>query len=127
MRLVKTPSEAPRTALSYITIGAILTIWAAVWMWQFPATDSRFLRVLCYGILGTGIALLVIGFSVGPLGRAARHADLPPVDERGVTTTGPIVANAPTAQPVVKPVVGGLGAPPPSPTATQTTTTDGGA
>jgi membrane-bound metal-dependent hydrolase YbcI (DUF457 family) len=127
MRLVNTPSEAPRTALSYITIGAILTIWAAVWMWQFPATNSRFLRVLCYGILLTGLALLVIGFSVGYIGRAARHSELPPVDTREPTAAGPAVASNPAPQPAVKPVVGGIGTPPPSPTATHSATTNGGA
>lgn len=112
MKLVKTPSEAPRTALTYITFGAILTIWAAVWMWQFPSTHSRFLTVLCTGMLLTGIALLVIGFSVGFIGRAARHAELPPVDERGATSYAPVAGNAPAPQ-AVKPVVGGVGAPPP--------------
>ena len=115
MRLVKTPSEAPRTALSYITIGAILTIWAAVWMWQFPSTNSRFLRVLCFGILLTGVALLVIGFSVGYIGRAARHAELPPVEARGTTDYAPVAGTGPAPQPAVKPVVGAAGTPP-SPT-----------
>jgi hypothetical protein len=40
---------------------------AATWYW-------------CYGFLLTGLALLVIGLAIGPIGRAARHAELPPAE-----------------------------------------------
>ena len=74
------PSGAAPTALIYITLGALLTVWSGIWFLylQNTATDNRGLYYVCGGLLGTGVVLLIIGFATGRLGRAARQAELPP-------------------------------------------------
>jgi hypothetical protein len=73
-------SSAARTALIYITAGALLVIWTGVWYFYLrqsaPEGDSRY--YWCGGFAVTGIALIVIGLGVGQIGRAARNADYPP-------------------------------------------------
>src|SRR5262245_34561528 len=73
-------SAAARMAVMYITVGILLLVWSGIW-WAYmsqhpPAGDGVW--YLCYGLLFSGIALTVIGFIMGHVGRAARQADLPP-------------------------------------------------
>jgi hypothetical protein len=78
------PSPSARLALFYITAGALLVVWTALayWFYLVPrvpdGTDSRYFW--CYGFFFTGLVLMIIGFAVGRIGRAARHAELPPPD-----------------------------------------------
>ena len=73
------PSSAPGTSLAYITVGAILSIWSAVWYYAFRP-ETRWGSAVCMGLFLTGVAFLVIGFGVGRIGREARHAELPPAE-----------------------------------------------
>jgi hypothetical protein len=72
-------SSAARTALVYITAGALIVIWTGVWYLYLrnnpPETSSVY--YWCGGLLVTGLTLMVIGFGLGRIGRAARHADMP--------------------------------------------------
>jgi len=74
-------SGAARTAIFYITVGALIDVWTSIyWIYitrhadAYP--DSAYYWV--YGFFFTGLVLLVIGMALGRIGRAARHADLPP-------------------------------------------------
>jgi hypothetical protein len=74
------PSWASPAALTYITVGALLTAWAAIgglYAYWHPFR-SRGIYYLGAGILGTGIVLLAIGLSLGWIVRSARVAELPP-------------------------------------------------
>jgi hypothetical protein len=77
MPLITKPSSAPRTALVYITIGALLTVWSSVW-YLFSPPENRVGQLMDAGLFLSGLVLLVIGFTVGQIGRAARDAELPP-------------------------------------------------
>jgi hypothetical protein len=82
MPILSQPSSAARTALAYITLGALLIVWTGVWWWYLhtkPAEEvlSR-AWYICYGLMFTGVTLFVIGLAVGHIGRSARHAELPP-------------------------------------------------
>ncbi len=77
MPIMSKPSSGPRTALTFITIGSLLTIWSGIWFSRSPEASETGKTVIL-GLFLTGIAFLVIGFSVGYIGRAARHAELPP-------------------------------------------------
>jgi hypothetical protein len=73
-------SNAARMAVLYITVGILLVVWSGIW-WTYmskhpPSGDG--IWFLCYGCLLSGVALTVIGFIVGQVGRSARQADLPP-------------------------------------------------
>ncbi len=77
------PSAAPGTALLYITLGALMTVWSLAWYLMFTP-ESTVSKFLCIGLLSTGVVLLAIGFFVGQIGRAARKAELtPPEDTPG--------------------------------------------
>jgi hypothetical protein len=69
-------STTARTALIYITAGAMLVIWTGVWYLYLhnnpPETNSIY--YWCVGLLMTGLTLMVIGFGLGRIGRAARPA-----------------------------------------------------
>jgi hypothetical protein len=84
MWLFNQGSTAARTALIYITAGALVVIWTVVWYIYLhnnpPETNSVY--YWCTGFLMTGLAFVLIGFGLGRIGRAARHADVPP---EGVT------------------------------------------
>src|ERR1700730_16160637 len=80
MAILSTPSVAARTALIYITAGTLTDVWSGIWYWYMrshpPVAESTWFW--CYGFLLTGLALLIIVLAVGRIGRAARHAELPP-------------------------------------------------
>jgi hypothetical protein len=76
-------------AVIYITVGAILAVWTAVWYVYLHYTNAPAGPYFwCYGLFFTGLTLIVIGLALGRIGRAARHAELPPE-----------APNQPTAQP----------------------------
>ena len=77
MPIMSKPSSGPRTALTFITLGALLTIWSGVWFSRSEGASEN-AKTVILGLFLTGIAFLVIGFSVGYISRAARHSELPP-------------------------------------------------
>jgi len=72
------PSAAQGTSLTYVTIGAMLAIWSAVWYFGWNLRNPW--ATICVGLFLTGLTFLAIGFGIGHLGREARKADLPPED-----------------------------------------------
>ena len=57
------PSSAPGTSLTYITIGALLAIWSAVWYFGWSPQNPW--ATICVGLFLTGLTFLAIGFGVG--------------------------------------------------------------
>jgi hypothetical protein len=80
MPILSKPSSLAHAALAYITIGSLTLIWSAVWYWWLVDTryEGHAYRYICFGLLMTGLVLLVIGLVMGRIGRAARKAELPP-------------------------------------------------
>jgi hypothetical protein len=72
-------SAAARTALIYITAGALIIIWTGVWYVYLHNNPPEANNVYywCGGMLASGLSLLLIGLGIGRIGRAARHADAP--------------------------------------------------
>lgn len=101
MPILSKPSGAARTAVTYVTIGALIEVWSIVWyIWLTQhaspeRTEAAF--YWCYGFLLTGLVLLAIGFALGRIGRAARHAELPPDAPANVTAEPPANAMPPGA------------------------------
>jgi hypothetical protein len=117
MAIMTKGSSAARTALIYVTVGALTLVWTAVyffykWNHTGPADNSAY--YWCAGFLATGLTLLLIGFFLGRIGRSARHAELPPKEvtpavanaEQNAAARAHIVAPSPAA-----PVVAGNGQP----------------
>lgn len=123
MPILSKPSSAAYAALMYITVGALLLVWSGVWWWSLShnpeARDITF--YWCYGFMLTGLVLLVIGFGVGQIGRAARHAELPPQEVTAAATRAEQLAaeRAPIVQPVNPAVAPLMSAPPLAPAAGQ--------
>jgi hypothetical protein len=106
MWLFHQASTAARTALIYITTGALIVIWTVVWyVYLFnhsPETSASY--YWCTGFLVTGLTLIVIGLALGSIGRSARRAELPPdgtplavmnpQSQTDVTTTKETIANS---------------------------------
>jgi hypothetical protein len=100
--LLSKPSGAAPTALIFITLGALVTVWSIIWFMYLEnqATVPVGVRYFCFGLLATGLVLLAIGFGTGRIGRAARVAELPPdevtptVDKAGVRSGGTVVRNS---------------------------------
>jgi hypothetical protein len=90
--LHSTPSSATRLSLIYITGGTLIVIWTGVWYVYLhnnpPVSHTPF--YWCGGLAVTGLAFLGIGLCLGQIGRAARHAEIPP--EAVITT--PVVTDA---------------------------------
>jgi hypothetical protein len=107
MPLLSQPSFGPRTALTYVTIGALLDVWTTVWYFAFRSPEtplSSGASFWLFGLFLTGLALIVIGLLLGPLGRSARKAELPPaaavdaearIDQTAAAHPNPVVPVAP--------------------------------
>ena len=78
--LLSKPSSAAPTALVYVTLGAVLTVWSGIWFMylQNNPPGHQFVHYIDTGCLLTGIVFLMIGFGLGPMARFARQAELPP-------------------------------------------------
>lgn len=73
-------SKGARYAIFYLTAGALLMIWSAVWFYylkqhDYPAGDPRY--YVCTGLLLSGAAVFAIGALIGRIGREAKQADVP--------------------------------------------------
>jgi hypothetical protein len=78
MPMLTKPSFGPRVALIYVTVGALLCVWTLVWYFtrEYELAQSQWFWVA--GIFLSGITFVVLGLILGPLGRAAREAEMPP-------------------------------------------------
>jgi hypothetical protein len=104
MPVLSNPSAAARTALIYITIGALTIVWSVIWfVWLRNNPPERAgTYYWCAGMFLTGLTILVIGLTLGRIGRAARHAELPPQEVTGVEAG--IDQNAAARAPIIAPV-----------------------
>lgn len=104
MAMLSKPAFGPKVALVYVTIGALIDVWTVVYYFAFargePLSNTTWFFLL--GLFFTGIVLIILGLILGPLGRAARQAELPPAGastraeaniERTAANPPPVVAN----------------------------------
>ena len=72
------PSSVAPTALIYITLGALLSVWSGIWFVyeQNTASASRGVYYICAGLLMTGLALLAIGFVLGRMAHKAHSVEI---------------------------------------------------
>jgi hypothetical protein len=129
--LPSSTSSAARTALIYVTVGALMVIWTGVWYMYLrnnePHTQSPY--YWCAGLLISGITLIGIGLGLGRLGSSARAADIihsavvtapPPVDANGNPVAIVPQAPAPGQLTQAAPVTGAVPVPPPTANTTAT-------
>jgi hypothetical protein len=109
MSLLSNPAFGPRVALIYVTAGALIDVWTAVYYFAFARgrlEENSNTWFWVVGLFCTGLTLIVLGLLLGPLGRAARKAELPPdealpaesqLQHAAATTPHPVVVASPTA------------------------------
>jgi hypothetical protein len=82
MPILTKPSFGPRTSIIYITVGALLDVWVAVYYFVFARGDgdslSRTTQFWLLGLFLTGLTLVIVGAFLGSIGRAARKVEMPP-------------------------------------------------
>jgi hypothetical protein len=108
MPLLSQPAFGPRTAIIYITVGALVDVWTAVWYFTFARDDSGAISRNTWfwlaGLFLSGLTLMVIGILLGEIGRSARKAELPPpeaedqeaaIQQTAAAAPHPVVAGMP--------------------------------
>ncbi len=108
MSILSRPSEAFSTSLIYITVGTLVVVWTIVSLVYYPP-ESDWGKFLVVGFLASGVAVLVIGLLLGPIGRAARNAELPPAEvttavekaEQTAAANPPVVSSVNGTSPAV--------------------------
>jgi hypothetical protein len=108
------PSKAAHMAIIYVTVGALVMICSAFWYaWMYFHQAPGGWMYVCGAIFCCALAVFIIGFALGRIGRAGRRAELPPEVSTSYTaqpavTSQPVVSAA-TGQAVVpgQPVIPG--------------------
>src|SRR5262249_8192663 len=84
MSMLSNPAFGPRIALAYVTAGALINVWTVVYFFtrarEGLSNNGWFWLA---GFFFSGVTLIVLGLVLGPLGRAARKAELPPNEAAG--------------------------------------------
>ena len=80
MAMLTQPAFGPRTALIYVTIGALVDVWTLVWYFTREAALTTSQQFWIVGLALTGLTFVVLGLLLGRLGRSARQAELPPAE-----------------------------------------------
>jgi hypothetical protein len=113
MPMLSQPSFGPRTALIYVTTGALIDVWTGAWYFSFRNATAPLSNTATFWLCGlflTGMTLILLGVMLGPLGRSARKVELPPVEsteaeaqiqKAAAATPRPVVSSAPSAGPPV--------------------------
>ena len=112
---------AARTALIYVTLGALLVIWTGIWYFYLynnpPETASVY--YWCSGLLISGLALIFIGCALGRIDQAAQLAAAAPpqvlyaaAPQPNAVVLSPVAPTPAPGEPVVVPGVQAVVAPP---------------
>jgi hypothetical protein len=81
MPILTQPAFGPKTALTYVTVGALIDVWTLVWYFTRDYELTRTQQFWVVGLFLTGLTFIILGLLLGPLGRSARRAELPPPEE----------------------------------------------
>ena len=81
-------ASSAKTALIYLTTGALLDVWTAIYyLYQARHTGSEAAQYWCAGFFSTGMVLIGIGLAIGRIGRSARSAEVAPTPDVVVSPT----------------------------------------
>ena len=80
MPILTQPAFGPKVALAYVTGGMLIDVWTLVWYFTRDYELSRTQQFWVIGLVLTGATFIMLGIMLGPLGRQARRAELPPAD-----------------------------------------------
>ncbi len=89
LNLFRSQSRSAAGAITYVTIGTLMIIWAGLWYYYFlmPVPNApAWQKFACVGTICSGFAIGVIGLLFGLIGRGAKGADT----TVGVASVGPV-------------------------------------
>jgi hypothetical protein len=98
MWLFKQSPNVARTALIYITGGAMTVVWTAIWyvyLFNNPPPETSSVYYWCTGFLVTGMIAVLIGVGLSRTGHATSGVELPPAGVPYVVVTPPANGVAP--------------------------------
>ena len=104
-------ASSATTSLIYLTLGALIDVWAIVYFFYLRnngGTETAYLYV--YGFIFTGVVLFLIGLAVGRIGFSARSAEVAPTPTQQIVTAPPLAA-APLATMAADPILSPAQAP----------------
>ena len=121
MPILTQPAFGPRTALIYVTLGALIDVWTLVWYFTRERALTGSEQFWVVGLVLTGLTFVLLGIFLGQLGRAARRAEMPPEEAAkaeadiqkiaaanpaavAAAPAAPVAASAPVAAVPVQPV-----------------------
>src|SRR5262245_32328036 len=81
MPILTQPAFGPKVALGYVTLGSLIGVWTSVWYFTRDYELTRTQQFWVVGLALTGLTFIVLGILLGPIGRSARRAELPPPAE----------------------------------------------
>lgn len=77
MNYFRLPSGSATLAIGYITTGVLTVVWTTVWLIYLMSnsSESHGSYYICFGLMTSGVALMVIGILMGRIGQEAKNAD----------------------------------------------------
>jgi len=118
MAILSSPAFGPRTAIGYITGGLLLNVWTVIYYFAYVRPEGAVTNNTWFWLLGlfvTGLVFVFLGVFLGPIGRMARKAELPPeeamqaeeaVQKTAAANPNPAVAAGATGVAATQPVAG---------------------
>lgn len=96
MPFISKPSPVTRTAVVYVTVGALTDVWSGIWYLylrdRHPTSEDAI--YWCYGFLLTGLTLVLIGLAlgwiarIGRIDRPARYVEVPGEEVDAIFSAG---------------------------------------
>lgn len=77
MNYFRLPSGSATLAIGYITTGVLTVVWTTVWLIYLlsNSVEAHGSYYMCFGLMTSGVALMVIGILMGRIGQEAKNAD----------------------------------------------------
>jgi hypothetical protein len=88
-------------SIAFISLGGLMAIPSAVWYFMFSPQGLE--KFFCTSFFLLGLGSVILGLSVGYIGREARRAELPPEPSGSATREAPPATNVAAAPAVVTP------------------------
>jgi hypothetical protein len=98
-------AKKAKLAVSYITVGTLMVVWSAIWLFYLTVSaDISGPVYIATGVILSGIAVVLIGMSLGDIGKEANRDEAEVQQaEIGIPPTQPSVTTVKTDPSVAVP------------------------
>src|SRR5262245_30497919 len=104
MPIMSKPSMGTGISIGFITGGTLTAVWSGIWYYYLlnHVPDESGWYYVCTGLFLSGLVFVLIGVTIGHIGRAARRAEIPPPEVTQAVAN--VDQNAAARAPVIVPV-----------------------